>query len=58
MYDEIIPPDGDSVIITKNGCVIASVETLLKWTDDWLKTAEFRVMLGKNKKGRKKCKEN
>lgn len=52
--DEVIPPEGDTVIINKNGAVIASVDTLLKWTDDWLKVSEFRLMLGKNKKRRKK----
>lgn len=51
-YDELMPPEGDSVIINRNGCVIASIETLIKWTDDFLKIAEFRVMLGKNRKRR------
>lgn len=50
--DDVTPPEGDSVVINRNGAVIASVETLLRWTDDWLKVTEFRSMLGKNKKRR------
>ena len=55
--DDLVPPEGDSVIINRNGVVIASVETLLKWTDNWIQTAEFRLMLSKGSKPKKRRKE-
>lgn len=47
--DDITPPSGDQIIVNKNGAVITSIDTLMKWTDTWLKTAEMRLMLSKRK---------
>lgn len=45
--DELVPPEEGQVWVNKNGVVISSVDTIMRWTDDWIKTAEFRQMLSK-----------
>lgn len=52
--DELVPPESGNVVVNKNGVVIASVETIMRWTDDWVKTAEFRVMLSNAEYGLKR----
>ena len=45
--DDLVPPEDGLIIVTNNGTVITSVDTLMRWTDNWLKTAEMRLMLSK-----------
>ena len=48
-FDELVPPEGDQIIVTENGVVITSLDTLMRWTDDWLKVVEMRRMLSSRK---------
>lgn len=45
--DDLVPPEDGQIIVTEKGVVITSVDTLMRWTDNWLKTAEMRLMLSK-----------
>ena len=45
--DDLVPPPDGEIIVTQNGVVITSIDTLMRWTDNWLKTAEMRLMLSK-----------
>lgn len=47
--DELVPPEGDQIIVTENGVVVTSLDTLMRWTDDWLKVVELRRMLSSRK---------
>ena len=47
--DDLIPPEDDQVIVTKNGVVITSIDSLMRWTDDWMKVVELRRMLSNRK---------
>lgn len=45
--NEILPPPDGEVEVTSNGVVICSLNTLMRWTDNWMRTAELRLMLSK-----------
>lgn len=45
--DDLVLPEDGQIIVTEKGVVITSVDTLMRWTDNWLKTAEMRLMLSK-----------
>ena len=47
--DELVPPEGDQIIVTENGVVVTSLDALMRWTDDWLKVVELRRMLSRRK---------
>lgn len=47
--DDLVPPEDDQVIVTKNGVVITSLDALMRWTDDWMKVVELRRMLANRK---------
>ena len=47
--DELVPPEGDQIIVTENGVVVTSLDALMRWTDDWLKVVELRRMLSSRK---------
>lgn len=51
--DDLVPPEDDRIIVTNNGTVITSLDTLMRWTDNWLKTAEMRRMLSMRKPEKK-----
>lgn len=49
--NDIIPPEHGVVVITPYRVAVATVNTLLSWTDTWEKTLEFREKM-------RKCSQN
>lgn len=45
--EDIAPPPDDEIIVTGNGVVITSIQTLMRATENMVATANLRVALAK-----------
>lgn len=52
--DNILPPPDDNILLTKNGVVVMTIETLMRATDNVVQVTGLRNALS-GRKRRRKC---